>query len=129
MLMHTKRNICAITKRDISTLEGTPLKLVDKFTYLGSSVESTEKDIETRLTKAWTAINRLSIIYQAFFRKKNPMLWWRLQIWPIGIMQLRIRKKTAGVLSWHHCCVYLWQGLIHWDSCIRAVPFQRVLHV
>ena len=47
---------------DISSLEGTPLKLKDKFTYLGSSVESTEKDIETRLAKAWTAINRLSII-------------------------------------------------------------------
>ena len=44
---------------DISTPEGTPLKLVDKFTYLRSSVESTEKDIETRLKKAWTAINRL----------------------------------------------------------------------
>ena len=47
---------------DISTLEGTPLKLVDKFTYLGSSVESTENYIETRLTKAWTAINWLSIL-------------------------------------------------------------------
>ena len=32
------------------------------FTYLGSSVVSTEKDIDTRLTKAWKAINRLSII-------------------------------------------------------------------
>ena len=32
--------------------DGTPLKLVDKFTYLGSSVSSTEKDIDTRLTKA-----------------------------------------------------------------------------
>ena len=67
--MHTERNICAITKqgggRDISTLEGTPLKLVDKFTYLGSSVESTETDIETRLAKAWTAINRLSIIWKS----------------------------------------------------------------
>ena len=47
---------------DISTRGGTPLKLVDEFTYLGSSVESTEKDIDTRLTKAWTAIDRLSII-------------------------------------------------------------------
>ena len=37
---------------DISTLDGTPLKLVDKFTYQGSSVASTEKDIDTRLTKA-----------------------------------------------------------------------------
>ena len=32
---------------------------------LHSSVESTEKDIETRLTKAWTAINRLLIIWKS----------------------------------------------------------------
>ena len=57
--------MCYNQKGDISTLDGTPLKLVDKFTYLGSSVESTEKDIETRLTKAWTAINRLSIIWKS----------------------------------------------------------------
>ena len=41
------------------------LKLVDKFNYLGSSVSSTEKDIDTRLTKAWTAIDRLSIIWKS----------------------------------------------------------------
>ena len=50
---------------DISTLDGTSLKLVDKFTYLRSSVSSTEQDIDTRLTKAWTAINRLSIIWKS----------------------------------------------------------------
>ena len=52
---------------DISTLEGTSLKLVDKFTYLGSSVSSTEKDIDTQLTKAWTAIGSLSVIWFGFF--------------------------------------------------------------
>ena len=52
-------------KGDISTLDGTSLKLVDKFTYLGSSVSSTEKDIDTRPTKAWTAIDRLSIIWKS----------------------------------------------------------------
>ena len=46
---------------DISTLDGTSLKLVEKFTYLGSSVSSTEKDIDTRLTKAWTAIGHMEI--------------------------------------------------------------------
>ena len=35
------------------------------FTYQGSSVSSTEKDIHTRLTKAWTAIDRLSIIWKS----------------------------------------------------------------
>ena len=57
--------MCYNQTGDISTLEGTPLKLVDKFTYLGSNVASTENDIDTRLTKAWTAINRLSIIWKS----------------------------------------------------------------
>ena len=62
---HKTEYMCYNQTGDISTLEGTPLKLVDKFTYLGSSVETTEKDIETRLTKAWTAINRLSTIWKS----------------------------------------------------------------
>ena len=62
---HKTEYMCYNQTGDISTLKGTPLKLVDKFTYLGSSVESTEKDIETRLTKAWTAINRLSTIWKS----------------------------------------------------------------
>ena len=48
---------------DISTLKDGSLKLVDNFTYLESSVLSTEKDTNTRLAKAWTAINRLSVIW------------------------------------------------------------------
>ena len=41
-------------------LNGSSLKSVDKFTYLGSSVSSTESDIGMSQAKAWTA--RLSII-------------------------------------------------------------------
>ena len=50
---------------DISTLKSGPLKLVDKFTYFGSSVSSTENDINTRLAKAWTAVERLSVIWKS----------------------------------------------------------------
>ena len=50
---------------DISTLNGSSLKLVDKFTYLGSSVSSTEIDINTRLAKAWAAIDRLSVEWKS----------------------------------------------------------------
>ena len=49
---HKTEYICYNQTGDISTLGGTSLKLVDKFSYLGSSVSSTEKDIDTRLTKA-----------------------------------------------------------------------------
>ena len=62
---HKTEYICYNQTGDISTLDGTSLKLVDKFTYLGSSVSSTEKDIDIRLTKAWTAIDRLSIIWKS----------------------------------------------------------------
>ena len=40
---HKTEYMCYDQTGDISTLEGTSLKLVDKFTYLGSSVSSTEK--------------------------------------------------------------------------------------
>ena len=50
---------------DISTLNDSSLKLVDKFTYLGSSVLTTETDIDMQLAKAWTAINRLSVIWKS----------------------------------------------------------------
>ena len=41
--------------RDVSTLNGSSLKLVDKFTYQGSSLSLTETGSNTRLAMAWTA--------------------------------------------------------------------------
>ena len=57
--------MCFNQTGDISTLNGSSLKLVDKFTYLGSCVSSTQTDIDTRITKAWAAINRLSVIWKS----------------------------------------------------------------
>ena len=54
--------MCFNQRGDISTLNGRSLKLVEKFTYLGSSVASSENDINTWRAKAWTAIDRLSVI-------------------------------------------------------------------
>ena len=62
---HKTEYMCYNQTGNIATLEGTSLKLVHKFPYLGSSVSSTEKDIDTRLMKAWTVIDRLSIIWKS----------------------------------------------------------------
>ena len=67
---HKMKYMCFNQTGDISTLGGSPLKLVDKFTYLGSSVSSNEKDIDTRLTKAWTAIDSLSVIWKPYLTDK-----------------------------------------------------------
>ena len=57
--------VCFNQRGDISTLKGGPLKLVDNFTYLVSSVSSPEKDINTQLAKVWTAIDRLSVLWKS----------------------------------------------------------------
>ena len=49
----------------ISILNYNSLKLVDRFMYLGSSFSSTQCDINTRLAKAWAAIDRLSITWKS----------------------------------------------------------------
>ena len=41
-----------------------------KFPYLGSSISSTEKDIGMRLTKAWTTIDKLTIIWKSDLTNK-----------------------------------------------------------
>ena len=62
---HKMEYMSFIERGDISTLHGSSLKLVDKFTYLGRSVSSIENDINTRLAKAWKANDRLSVIWKS----------------------------------------------------------------
>ena len=80
---HKTEYMCYNQTGDISSLDGTPLKLVDKFTYLGSSIASTEKDTDTRLTKAWTAINRLSIIWKSDLTDKMKRSFFQAAVAPI----------------------------------------------
>ena len=95
--------MCFNQAGDISTLEGTSLKLVDKFTYLGSSVSSTEKGIDTRLTKTWTAIDRLSIIWKSDVTDKIKRSFFQVavvSILPYGCttwtLTKRLEKKLDG---------------------------------
>ena len=57
--------MCFNQRGDISTVNGSSLKLVHKFTYLRSSVSPTETDINTQLAKVWTTIDRLSVIWKS----------------------------------------------------------------
>ena len=91
---HKTEYMCYNQTGDISTLDETPLKLVDKFTYLGSSVESTEKDIDTRLTKAWTAINRLSIIWKLDLTDKRKRSFFQAAVTSILLYGCTTRTLT-----------------------------------
>ena len=100
---HKTEFMCFNQKGDISTLDGTSRKLVDKFTYLGSSVSSTEKDIDTRLTKAWTAIDRFSIIWKSNLTDKMKRSFFQAAVVSVllygcttGTLTKRLEKKLDG---------------------------------
>ena len=100
---HKTEFMCFNQKGDISTLDGTSLRLVDKFNYLGSSVSSTEKDIDTWLTKAWTAINRLSIIWKSNLTDKMKRSFFQAAVVSILLygcttwtLTKRLEKKLDG---------------------------------
>ena len=100
---HKTEYMCYNQTGDISTLNGTPLKLIDKFTYLGSSVASTEKDIDTKLMKAWTAINRLSVIWKSDLTNKMKRSFFQAEVTSIMLygcttwtLTKQLEKKLDG---------------------------------
>ena len=54
--------MCFKREEAISSLSGKPLKLIDKFTYLSSSISSTISDVNIHLSKVQTVIDMLSIL-------------------------------------------------------------------
>ena len=100
---HKTEYMCFNKTGDISTLGGSSLKLVDKFTYLGSSVSSTEKDIDTWLTTAWTAIDRLSVIWKSNLTDKMKRSFFQAAVVSILLYECttwtlikRMEKKLDG---------------------------------
>ena len=100
---HKTEYMCFNQTGDNSTLDGTSLKLVDKCTYLGSSVSSTEKDIDTRLTKAWAAIDKLSIIWKSDLTDKMKRSFFQAAVVSILLygcttwtLTKRLEKKLDG---------------------------------
>ena len=77
---HKTEYMCFNQTGDISTLGSSSLKLVDIFTYLGSSVSSTEKDIDMRLINAWTAINRLLVIWKSDLTDKTKCCFFQVVV-------------------------------------------------
>ena len=89
---HKTEYMCFNQTGEFSTLMGTSLKLVDKFTDQGSSVSLTEKDIDTRLTKAWAAIDELSIIWKSHLTDKMKRSFFQAAV--VSILQYRCTTWT-----------------------------------
>ena len=58
-------HVCFRREGAITTLNSGALKLVNKLTYQGSSVSSTESDVNIRLANSLTAIDKLLVIWKS----------------------------------------------------------------
>ena len=95
--------MCLNQTGNITTLGGSSLKLVENFTYLGNNVSSTEKDIDTRIAKAWTAIDRLSFIWKSDLTDKMKLSFFQAAVVSILLygcttwtLTKRMGKKLGG---------------------------------
>ena len=97
--------MCFNQRGDISTLNGSSLKLVDKFTYLGSSISSTETNINTRPAKTWTANDRLSVIWKSDLIDKIKRSFFQATVVSIilyGCTTWTLRKRFTAITQ--ECC-------------------------
>ena len=53
----------------LHTADGTEIEWVEDFKYLGSWVESTEKDMSVRRALAWQALNKMNSIWTSSMRR------------------------------------------------------------
>ena len=73
------------------------------YIYIWSNASSTEKDIDTRLTKAWTAIDRFSIIWKSDLIDKMKRSFFQEAVvsillygWTTWTLTKRLKKKLDG---------------------------------
>ena len=50
---------------DLVTLGGNKLKQLDNFKYLGSWIQSSEKDMNIRIGQAWSALNKMMKLWKS----------------------------------------------------------------
>ena len=124
--------MCFNKTGDISTLNCRSLKLVNKFTYFGSSVSSTETDIDTRLAKAWTAINSLSVKLKSDLTDKMKRCFFQAAVMSIllygcSIWTLTKRMEKSLTAATQECCEQYW--ISHGGNIPQSSSYTATYHL
>ena len=90
----------------ISILSGKPLKLVDQFIYLSSSISSSENDVNIYLAKVWNTIDWLLIIWKSDLSDKIKWNFFQaVSVWMHHIdADKTLREKTKWELHKNTAC-------------------------
>ena len=99
---HKTEYMCFNQTGYIFPLNGSSLKPVDKFTYLGSSVSSTYIDMNTRLAKVWAANDMLSVMWKSDLPDKIIRSFFQAEVVSIllyGCTTWTLTKRTEKKLD------------------------------
>ena len=80
----------------ITALNSGSLKLVDKFTYIRSRVSSMENDVNARLAKAWTAIDKSLVVWKSDQSDKM-----KRNFFQAAVMSILLYGCTTWILTKH----------------------------
>ena len=121
--------------RDISTLTSSSLKLANKFTYFRNSVSSTENDINMRLAKTWSAIDRLLVIWKSDLSDKIKVNFLQaavVSILPHGC-QLSVWRKSLMTIA-QECYEPYWTDpqssncMVTYSSISKTIQVKQTRH-
>ena len=80
---------------------GNRIKQVNKFKYLGSYIDSTERDMNISITKAWSTLNSMNVIWKSSFSRKLKINFFRAAVESFqqyGRKQQQWRKRLMYVV-------------------------------
>ena len=100
----------------ISLLNGKPLKLVDQLIYLGSNISSTESNINIRIGKALTVIDKLSAIWKSYFWDNNTRI---LPSFNCVSIIIRLHKLDSNETTGEKA---IWELLTGVACCFERIP-------
>ena len=97
--------------------------------FVGSSVSSTEKYIDTRLMKAWTSIDRLSIILKSDLTDKM-----KRSFFQSAIVSILLYGCTTWTAITQECCEQYWtspgdntlQGTNYTTTCLPSRKLSKI---
>ena len=129
---HKTEYMCFYQTGNIFTLNGSTPKLVDKFTYQGSSVSSTETNIDTR---DWRRHGQLSIAFRSYGSQTWPIKWnsfsskkrscrYCYMNAPHGRWLNRWRKSLTAITQ--ECCEQYWTS--HGGSTPQSSSYTATYH-
>ena len=78
------------------------MKLVDNFIYLGSSIQSSQKDMEVRIGQAWNALNKMDRILKSNMQNQLKVNFFRVTVENFllyGAESFTLTTKMSGRLD------------------------------